>query len=94
MSEAFKRVKEDFTCKKCGAAVSGDGYTNHCSECLWSVHVDINPGDRASECGGLMEPIRIEEKEGEPRIVHRCIECGHEKANRVSEAERARFLAI
>ena len=50
----FTRVVEDFTCGQCGAAVTGDGYTNHCPLCLWSRHVDINPGDRAAECGGLM----------------------------------------
>jgi len=26
-----------------------NGYTNHCSQCLWSKHVDINLGDRSPE---------------------------------------------
>ena len=30
-----------------------NGYTNHCSQCLWSKHVDINPGDRSPE---LLQP--------------------------------------
>ncbi|WDF05905.1 RNHCP domain-containing protein [Shouchella hunanensis] len=31
-------------------------YRNHCPFCLYSKHQDIIPGDRASTCGGLMEP--------------------------------------
>ena len=50
----FIKVKEDFVCEHCGAEVKGDGYTNHCPKCLWSKHVDVHPGDRAAECGGMM----------------------------------------
>ena len=56
----FNRRIEDFTCEHCGTEVHGNGYTNHCPNCLWSKHVDINPGDRAADCGGLMEPIAVE----------------------------------
>ena len=58
----FSRRTEDFTCEHCGTKVKGNGYTNHCPQCLYSKHVDINPGDRLSDCGGLMEPIDIEQK--------------------------------
>ena len=88
----FKKVVEDFICEQCGKTVSGSGYTNHCPQCLWSKHVDIDPGDRASDCEGLMEPLRLEEKDGAPRVLHRCMLCGHEKWNQVSEEERSRFL--
>ena len=39
-----------------GKKVEPLGYTsrNHCPFCLWSLHVDENPGDRACECGGEM----------------------------------------
>ena len=56
----FQRTIEDFTCEQCNFAVKGNGYTNHCPKCLWSKHVDVNPGDRAATCGGLMEPIGAE----------------------------------
>jgi len=80
-SKSFIRTKEDFTCGHCGLEVKGTGYTNHCPRCLWSRHVDVNPGDRASKCGGMMEPISAEaEKEGYV-ITHRCVKCGHEKRN-------------
>jgi hypothetical protein len=40
----FQRHAEDFACEHCGHLEEGDGYTNHCTHCLWSRHVDINPG--------------------------------------------------
>ena len=27
--------------------------------CLSSLHVDEEPGDRASDCGGIMEPVAV-----------------------------------
>ena len=85
MSLKFQRNIEDFKCEKCGNEVIGDGYTNHCPRCLYSKHVDINPGDRASSCGVLMEQISIEKKNGEERIIHRCKKCGFEKANKIQK---------
>ncbi len=84
MSKKFIKNVEDFFCDHCGEVVKGNGYTNHCPKCLWSKHVDVDPGDRASECGGMMEPIRIEEKGGEHSIVHKCIKCGAEKKNKMA----------
>ncbi len=85
MSIGFIRKKENFICGNCGIQVTGDGYTNHCPKCLWSKHVDINPGDRAADCGGIMRPIGTESKNGEWRIIHKCEKCGYEKANRLSK---------
>lgn len=75
MSLNFIRHKEDFTCGHCGQVIIGDGYTNHCSHCLWSKHVDINPGDRAESCQGLMEPIGVEVAGGRYDIIHKCLDC-------------------
>ena len=72
----FIRTKENFTCAHCGADVIGNGYTNHCPKCLWSKHVDNNPGDRQSTCGGLMEPISITTKGRDYIITHKCQKCG------------------
>ncbi len=82
MMRRFERTKEDFVCGNCGRAVHGNGYTNHCPKCLWSRHVDVNPGDRAATCGGLMEPIDAELKKGEWVILHRCVICGFERKNK------------
>ncbi len=78
----FIRKRENFKCQKCSFSVKGDGYTNHCPECLWSKHIDIFPGDRAGECEGMMEPLRIEKKGKEFTIIHKCIICGLEKPNK------------
>ncbi len=79
----FTRTIETFTCEHCGAVIEGNGYTNHCSMCLWSKHVDINPGDRAATCGGMMKPTAVENESGEYVITHTCEKCGYSKRNRV-----------
>lgn len=84
MSLKFIKNKEDFTCEHCGASVKGNGYTNHCPKCLWSKHVDVYPGDRASTCGALMEPMEfLKEKEGYV-LVHKCVKCEYTKRNTMS----------
>jgi len=83
----FQRTEEDFTCEQCGFFVQGNGYTNHCPRCLWSKHVDVNPGDRAAVCGGAMEPVSVELKDGEYIILHRCVKCGFEKRNKASKSD-------
>ncbi|MFN8126542.1 MAG: RNHCP domain-containing protein [Candidatus Nanopelagicales bacterium] len=83
----FTRTVEDFSCAHCGAAVTGDGYTNHCPRCLWSRHVDIDPGDRAADCGGLMEPVAAGVRTDEWFLVHRCVECGFVRRNRTAPSD-------
>lgn len=85
MTLNFKKVKEDFECEHCGKQVVGDGYTNHCPECLWSKHVDEMPGDRAASCGGLMEPMEVKLERGEFVITHKCEQCGHIKPNKAAK---------
>lgn len=84
---SFIRTKEDFTCEKCGFFVEGSGYTNHCPKCLWSKHVDIDPGDRLATCQGLMEPVGVETRGREHFILHKCIICGHERPNGVAKED-------
>ena len=54
---------ESFVCKVCGKTVvptgAGSDHRNHCPYCLSSQHLDNEPGDRAAECGGVMEPIHL-----------------------------------
>ncbi len=80
----FKRNIENFICKHCGTSVVGNGYTNHCPKCLYSLDVDINPGDRASNCGGLMKPIGITVRGDDYIIHHKCVKCGKERPNKSS----------
>lgn len=87
MARKFVRKIEDFACAHCGKKIKGNGYTNHCPFCLWSQHVDINPGDRACDCQGLMKPVRIEKNKKGLIIIHRCQKCGKEKRNKVDEKD-------
>ncbi len=73
----FQRRREDFTCLNCGKKIKGDGFTDHCSDCLWSRHVDVNPGDRKAECGGEMEPVGAEHKQDGYIIFYQCTRCGY-----------------
>ena len=78
------RQIEDFVCEYCGTSVEGTGYTNHCPVCLWSKHVDQNPGDREETCHGMMEPVAAEVKKGEYRIQHLCQICHIERWNKAA----------
>ncbi|RJR14454.1 RNHCP domain-containing protein [Candidatus Parcubacteria bacterium] len=83
----FKRTIEDFVCEHCGFEVKGTGYTNHCPECLYSKHVDVEPGDRREACCGMMEPVKIEGGTPEYSILHKCTVCGAERRNKVSDKD-------
>lgn len=84
MSKKFTRTIEDFVCEHCGAKIKGTGYTNHCPNCLWSKHIDVNPGDRAEACGGMMKPVAVEIKSGDYILVHQCQKCGQKKKNKIA----------
>lgn len=82
----FQRKKENFKCDNCGFEVLGNGYTDHCPKCLYSKHVDINPGDRQSECKGTMKPVGFEIRHGKYVINYVCEKCGyHHKVKCVKE---------
>lgn len=48
--------RDSFPCRVCGRLVTPEGagssHRNHCPNCLYSLHVDITPGDRAAACHG------------------------------------------
>ena len=81
---SFTRKKENFVCEHCGHQVEGTGYTNHCPKCLWSKHFDIEPGDRAQSCGGLMAPIDVFYQSGEWVVVHECQKCGERRRKKIT----------
>ncbi len=91
----FIRTKEDFVCEHCGVEVKGNGYTNHCPKCLWGKHVDIDPGDRAETCGGMMEPVGVEIVSGDFVLTHTCISCGTTRRNKTAKNDdRGAVLGI
>lgn len=82
----FKKLDEGFICVNCGKEVKPLGYTsrNHCPYCIHSIHVDINPGDRANTCKGVLSPIGVETKKGEYMIVFKCKKCGEVSRNKMA----------
>ncbi len=92
MGKKFQRRIEDFECENCGVFVKGDGYTNHCPECLFSKHVDINPGDRSNECGGLMKPIDVFLKKQEWFLVQECQKCREVMNIKVQEEDNLKVI--
>lgn len=80
---------EVFTCRVCARTIvpqgAGSAHRNHCPNCLTSLHVDITPGDRQSDCGGIMDAIALwVRKNGESAVIHRCRRCGALSSNRVA----------
>ena len=86
-TKRFTKIDDSFICANCGFEVQPLGYTcrNHCPRCLCSLHLDVNPGDRASDCGGLMVPKAVEP---DPKkgyiIIHRCTKCGDIRRNKAA----------
>ena len=82
--KTFNEIDEEFVCEHCGKLVPKLGYScrNHCPYCLYSKHVDINPGDRMEECHGLLKPIQVEinSKKGYV-IIYKCEKCGAIRRN-------------
>ena len=82
-------MDEHFICKACGAEVSfyggGTQNRNHCPKGLCSIHLDIVPGDRSADCGGIMDGIAVwVRKDGEWAVIHRCRRCGTLSSNRIA----------
>lgn len=73
----FIMKDEEFICENCQKKVEKLNYTarDHCPYCLYSKHVDINPGDRQNNCLGLLEPISIEKYKNTYKIIYKCTKC-------------------
>ncbi len=88
MQARFTKNDNGFVCLVCGATVPPLGYTSrdHCPHCLTSLHIDINPGDRANTCLGILVPIGATTT-GKKGIVinYRCNKCGQTHNNRMAD---------
>ena len=81
----FTRINEGFNCLHCGHRVPPATSTcrDHCPLCLWSIHVDNNPGDRNAGCGAPLQPISYSSNKKKGFMIHyRCSKCGICKVNR------------
>ena len=97
--QSKKFIKNDtgFVCVNCGKEVGPLGYTSrdHCPYCLYSLHVDIMPGDRDNPCGGILEPVLSEPnpklKNGYT-ITFKCKKCGGQSRNKAANDDSKSLL--
>jgi DNA-directed RNA polymerase subunit RPC12/RpoP len=80
-----KTENTGFECANCGKSVekaANGTYRNHCPSCLFSQHADVEPGDRLSDCMGLMEPAGFSYHTQKGwQVTHKCLTCGFERRN-------------
>ena len=82
----FYMLDEEFKCENCNKLVPKLNYTarDHCPYCLYSKHLDINPGDRKNACHGLLKPIGIEKYKNTYKIIYKCNKCNKTHKNIIS----------
>jgi DNA-directed RNA polymerase subunit RPC12/RpoP len=86
----FTKMNESFECTHCSHSVPIAQKTcrDHCPRCLWSLHVDVNPGDRASGCRGLLKPVSYSSHPKKGWMIHyECQTCGMHRVNRFLESD-------
>ena len=83
----FTKNDSSFVCANCGFAVPSLGVSSrdHCSQCLNSLHVDINPGDRANSCRGILKPESVVPNRKGYVINYICLKCGASINNKTAE---------
>lgn len=84
----FQKNDVEFKCMFCGYIVPplGSSSRNHCTQCMHSSHVDINPGDRANTCHGILKPVGVTHDSRKGYIIHYiCQKCGEKKSNKAAK---------
>jgi len=88
ISMTFIPRDEPFMCEECGFAVEplkSGTCRSHCPKCLYSKHVDNDPGDRACSCHGLMAPVGLDQSGKKGFVIeHRCEKCNMLKRNKAA----------
>ena len=90
----FNMIDEEFICENCNKRVNKLKYSarDHCPFCLYSKHLDINPGDRLNECKGLMKPIGIEKFKDSFKIIYKCNKCGQIHKNKAATDDSSNII--
>ena len=86
--KTFEKNDNEFICKVCGKNVPTLKYSSrdHCTKCLCSIHIDINPGDRSNTCLGTLIPVDIETNNKKGYIIkYKCQKCGVEHNNKQAD---------
>lgn len=97
-TKRFYKNDSGFICENCGKEVPPLKYTsrNHCPHCLASLHLDINPGDRASDCHGVMDAVTVEPDAKKGFVItHKCRKCGAFKRNKAAaDDDRTKLIKL
>lgn len=75
----FTKNDKGFKCVHCGGVVPPlvSSSRDHCNLCLHGLHVDINPGDRANICCGVLKPVNVTPDARKGYVIHyTCKSCG------------------
>lgn len=94
MKKFFKN-DEGFVCANCGKLVGKLNYSSrdHCTNCLCSIHIDIQPGDRLNSCGGLLIPTEITPNSKKGYVInYTCQKCGKTHNNRTAEDDNFKTI--
>ncbi|MCL2157813.1 MAG: tRNA (adenine(22)-N(1))-methyltransferase TrmK [Oscillospiraceae bacterium] len=96
-NKKFKKNDSGFVCLNCQKKIGPLLYSsrNHCPFCLYSLHLDIMPGDRKNPCGGLLKPILAEPdsvSKNTYTITFQCEKCGEKIRNRSAEDDETDLL--
>lgn len=86
-SKRFTKNDSGFVCAVCGREVLplGSSSRDHCPFCLRSLHLDVLPGDRAANCGGVMEPVRARPDPKKGFVIdYVCRKCGEKHSCRAA----------
>jgi hypothetical protein len=84
----FTKINESFICLNCKFSVPPAQSTcrDHCPKCLYSIHIDNNPGDRASMCKGSLIPVSWSKNKKKGIMIHyQCAICAEQKKNKFLE---------
>jgi len=94
-NKRFTKNDEGFICKNCGELIEPLKYSsrNHCPYCLNSLHLDIMPGDRLNECGGILEPVLTQPDSKKGWIINfKCVKCGETVRNKAAKDDDGALL--
>ncbi|MDR0383992.1 MAG: RNHCP domain-containing protein [Christensenellaceae bacterium] len=78
-TKKFRKNDAGFICAECGAYVAPllTSSRDHCTNCLCSLHVDNNPGDRANACQGVLYPVGVTVTGNKGTVInYHCASCG------------------
>ena len=94
-NKRFTKNDEGFICKNCGKTVEPLIYSsrNHCPFCLYSLHIDIMPGDRLNDCGGILEPFMTQPDKKKGWVINfLCMKCGAKVRNKAANDDDGNLL--